>query len=172
MRRGAGRNRHEASLAVLSCSTLEANPGLPLDDPVVARLLEGPNLARLAYTGRDGRPRVVPIWFLYQGGEILMVTGPRAEKVRALAANAAVALSIDSSQPPYGVLLIDGDATLEEVEGVAPEYRQIVERYLGGATDAYLAQLLPRVRRQVRIRVRPLRWRVFDFVRRYPRSLR
>ena len=146
---------------------------LPLDDPVVASLLEGANLARLAYVGLDGRPRVVPIWFSYDydSGEVIMVTGPRAAKARALTANPAVAVSIDTPNPPPKVLLIDGDAVLEPVEGMAPEYRPIVERYLGVAADAYLAQLLPRVKRQVRIRIRPRSYRVFDFVKRYPKSL-
>lgn len=143
---------------------------LPLDDPVVAALLEGPNLARLAYSGLDTRPRVVPIWFAYSDGEIVMITGPRADKVRALEANPAVALTIDDSRPPYKVLLIDGDASLEQVEGIASEYEGIARRYLGGMTDAYMAQL--RIKRQVRIRVRPRSWRVFDFVRGYPKSLR
>ncbi len=145
---------------------------LPTDDPVVRKLLDEPNLARLAYIGLDGRPRVVPIWFGHIDGDIIMVTGPKADKARALARNPAVALTIDSSTPPYNVLLVDGDAALEPVEGMAPEYRPIVERYLGPAADAYLAQLLPRVKRQVRIRVRPTGWRVFDFVKRYPKSLR
>jgi PPOX class probable F420-dependent enzyme len=145
-------------------------PELPLDDPVVAALLAGPNLARLAYVGLDGRPRVVPIWFDYRDGGITMITGPKAEKARALAANGAVALTIDSSQPPYKVLLVQGDAKIEEVEGMAPEYPEIVRRYLGPATDAYLGQL--RVKRQVRIRVALRSWRIFDFVKRYPQSLR
>jgi PPOX class probable F420-dependent enzyme len=145
-------------------------PDLPIDDPVVASLLADANLARLAYVGIDGRPRVVPIWFQYRGGAIVMITGPKAEKAKALAANGAVALTIDSSQPPYKVLLIQGAAALEEVEGMAPEYPEIVRRYLGPATEAYLAQL--RVKRQVRIRVAVRSWRVFDFVRRYPKSLR
>lgn len=145
---------------------------LPLDDPVVRKLLDEPNLARLAYIGEDGRPRVVPIWFAQMDGDIIMVTGPKAEKARALAKNAAVALTIDSATPPYNVLLVDGDAVLEPVEGMAPEYRPIVERYLGPAAEAYLGQLLPRVKRQVRIRVHPTGWRIFDFVKRYPKSLR
>ena len=145
-------------------------PELPLDGPVVASLLSDANLARLAYVGTDGRPRVVPIWFQHRDGAIVMVTGPKAEKARALAANGAVALTIDSSQPPYKVLLVQGDAALEEVDGMAPEYPEIVRRYLGPATDGYLAQL--HVKRQVRIRVAIRSWRVFDFVKRYPKSLR
>lgn len=144
---------------------------LPVDDPVVRALLDAPNLARLAYIGLDGRPRVVPIWFAEQGGDIIMVTGPKADKAKALENNAAVAVTIDSAQPPYKVLLIDGDAQLEPVEGMAPEYRPIVERYLGPAAEAYLGQLLPRVKRQVRIRVKVRSHRIFDFVKRYPKSL-
>lgn len=144
-------------------------PSIPLDDPVVQSLLEGANLARLSYIGTDGRPRVVPIWFTHDDGDIIMVTGPKAEKVRALEANGAVAISIDSSQPPYNVLLIDGDATLEHVEGMDPLYRGIVERYLGPAADGYLNAL--KVKRQVRIRTKVRAYRIFDFVRRRPKSL-
>jgi PPOX class probable F420-dependent enzyme len=143
---------------------------LPVDDSVVAQLLEGANLARLAYTGLDSRPRVVPIWFTLLDGDIVMVTGPKAAKVRALEANNAVALTIDDARPPYKVLLVEGDASLEPIEGIAPEYKGITRRYLGPMADPYLAQL--RIKRQVRIRVRPLRWRIFDFVQRYPKSLR
>jgi PPOX class probable F420-dependent enzyme len=145
---------------------------LPTDDPVAAKLLDDPNLARLAYIGLDGRPRVVPIWFLPRPNDVLMVTGPRSEKVSALRRRPEVALTIDSSQPPYNVLLVNGTAELEGVEGMAPEYRQIVERYLGAAAEGYLASLLPRVKRQVRIRVSPDSVRIFDFVQRYPKSLR
>jgi PPOX class probable F420-dependent enzyme len=143
---------------------------LPTDDPVVHELLTGANLARLAYVGVDGRPRVVPIWFAHDDGELMMITGPKAEKAKALAANPAVAMTIDSSTPPYKVLLVQGDARLEEVDGMAPEYPEIVRRYLGAAADVYLGQL--RVKRQVRIVVTVTSSRIFDFVKRYPNSLR
>jgi len=147
-------------------------PGLPLDDPVVAELLGGANLARLAYVGLNGRPRVVPIWCAYIDGDIVMVTGPKADKVRALEANPAVAITIDSSKPPYHVLLIDGDAAVEPTDGMAPEYPAIVERYLGAAADAYLAPMRARVKTQRRIRVKVRSWRALDFVKRFPKSLR
>jgi PPOX class probable F420-dependent enzyme len=153
-----------------SCGILRLVVQLPLDDPVVASLFEGPNLARLAYNGEDGRPRVVPIWFTLLDGDVVMVTGPKAAKVRALEANPPVALTIDDARPPYKVLLIEGDASLEHIEGIAPEYEGITRRYLGAAADAYLSQL--RIKRQVRIRVLARRWRIFDFVKRYPQSLR
>ena len=148
-----------------------SEPGIPVDDPVVAGLLAGPNLARLAYLGLDGRPRVVPIWFQCVDGDVSIITGPKAAKVPALRANGAVALTIDSSTPPYHVLLVNGDATVEPTVGMAPEYPGIVERYLGSAgAKAYLARM--NVKQQVRIRVRPVTWRILDFVKRFPRSLR
>jgi PPOX class probable F420-dependent enzyme len=145
---------------------------LPIDDPIVAELLEGPNLARLAYVGLNGRPHVVPIWCAYRDGDIVMVTGPKADKVRALEHNRAVSLTIDSSKPPYHVLLIDGDATVEPTDGMAPEYPEIVQRYLGAAADAYLAPMRDRVKSQRRIRVTVRAYRVLDFVKRFPKSLR
>lgn len=145
---------------------------LPLDDPVVAGLLDGPNLARLAYVGLDAKPRVVPIWFAYSDGDFIMVTGPKAYKARALAANSAVALTIDSATPPYHVLLVKGDATIESTDGMAAEYPAIVERYLAGAAEAYLASMRGRVKEQRRIRVTPSSWHILDFVKRFPKSLR
>ena len=147
-------------------------PGLPLDDEVVAGLLAGANLARVAYVGMNGRPHVVPIWFTYADDEIVMVTGPKADKVRALAKNPAVALTIDSSTPPYHVLLVDGDATVEATDGMAPMYPAIVQRYLGPAAEAYLRPMRDRVKTQRVIRVAIRSYRVLDFVKRTPKSLR
>ena len=54
---------------------------------------------------------------------------------------------------------------------MAPEYPGIVERYLGSAgAKAYLSRM--NVKQQVRIRVHPASWRILDFVKRFPKSLR
>jgi PPOX class probable F420-dependent enzyme len=149
---------------------VDAVTPIPVDDDVVRGLLAGANLARLAYVTPDGRPKVVPIWFAFRDGGFVMVTGPKADKVRAIEANPAVALTIDSSTPPYHVLLVDGDAKVETTEGMASEYPEIVRRYLGRAADAYLANMRVKTQRRIRVRVRS--WRVLDFVKRYPKSLR
>jgi len=142
------------------------------DDPVAKELLEGRNLMRLAYVGSNGRPHVIPIWFLYRDGDFIVVTGPKAQKVRHLAKNPKVSFTVDTSTPPYKVLLVDGDATLEPVEGLAPEYEALASRYLGEGAQGYLAGMRGRVKEQVRIRIRPSGWRVLDFVKRFPKSLR
>ena len=68
------------------------------------------------------------------------------------------------------MLLVDGDASVEPTEGMAEEYPAIVQRYLGGAADAYLANMRVKTQRRIRVRVRG--YRVLDFQKRFPKSLR
>jgi nitroimidazol reductase NimA-like FMN-containing flavoprotein (pyridoxamine 5'-phosphate oxidase superfamily) len=70
-----------------------------LDDPVAQEPLHSTNLARLAYTWRDGTPRVVPIWFHRYGETIVLGSPPNAPKVNVLPNNAKVALTIATSSP-------------------------------------------------------------------------
>lgn len=142
------------------------------DDPVARELVESANLMRLAYVGPNEQPYVVPVWWRYADGEFTVVTGPRADKVRRLARRPKVALTIDTATPPYHVLLVEGDAVLEETDGMAPEYPEIVARFLGPLAEAYLSRMRAQVQRQVRIRIRPRSWRILDFTTRFPKSLR
>ncbi|MGB9227728.1 pyridoxamine 5'-phosphate oxidase family protein, partial [Mycobacterium sp.] len=66
-----------------------------LAHPVARQLLSG-SLARLAYNGHDGFPRVIPIGFYWTGESIVVCTAPTAPKVAALSARPEVALTIDT----------------------------------------------------------------------------
>src|SRR5579871_5745144 len=85
-------------------------------------LLQSKIPARLAYVWMDGTPRVVPIWFHWNGSEIVMASPPKAPKLKALAKNPKVSLTIDDNIFPHKVLLIRGTARLEPVQGIVPEY--------------------------------------------------
>src|SRR5262245_13551495 len=102
-----------------------------LNDPVAQKLLQSPIPARLAYVWPDGSPRVLPIWFHWNGEVITLGTPPIAPKVEVLRQNPKVALTIDSNDFPWKVLLIRGTAEVETVEGVVPEYAAAAERYFG-----------------------------------------
>jgi PPOX class probable F420-dependent enzyme len=141
------------------------------NDPVVTELLASSTLMRLAYVGANGQPHVVPIWYGYEGGEFRVVTGPKADKVRHISERPRVSFTIDTDRPPYRVLLVDGRATVEPVDGMAPEYADIVRKFLGPGADGYLGRMEGRVKRQVRIRIRPTSVRVLDFQKRSPKSL-
>ena len=67
-----------------------------LDHPVAQQLLRSRIPARLAYVWHDGTPRVVPIRFHWTGQEVVVSTPPAAPKMKALADNAKVAITIDT----------------------------------------------------------------------------
>ena len=102
-----------------------------LNDPVAKALLGSVNPARLAYTWMDGSPRVVPIWFHWTGEQIVLNTPVNAPKLRALAADPRVAITIDDNEPPWKVLFVRGRADIEMLDDVAPEYVLAATRYFG-----------------------------------------
>src|SRR5258705_3326019 len=102
-----------------------------LNDPVAQELLQSDIPARLAYVWYDGTPRVIPIWFHWNGEEIVLGTPVKAPKVRALTQNSKVALTIDTNTWPNKVLQIRGTAKVEAVNGVVPEYATAARRYFG-----------------------------------------
>ncbi len=72
--------------------------------------------ARLAYVATDGTPRVVPIWFHWNGSEIVMASPPKAPKLKALAKNPKVAMTIDEDEFPHKVLMIRGNREAGNLE--------------------------------------------------------
>jgi PPOX class probable F420-dependent enzyme len=128
--------------------------------------------ARLAYVGIDGAPRVVPIWFHWNGREFVLGTPPKAPKVKALAKNPRVALTIDENGFPCRVLSVRGTARLETLKGVAAEYALAAERYLGAEQGkVWVQQLGAMVPEMVRVTITPEWVAVLDFQTRFPSAL-
>jgi PPOX class probable F420-dependent enzyme len=143
-----------------------------LNDPVAQELLGSTLPAQLAYVARDGTPRVVPIWFLWNGAELVMGTPPSTTKVKALSRNPNVAITINSDTWPYKVLQIRGIANVSTVDGISPEYAACAQRYFGEeAGKAWCDQvegLFPQV---ARIAVRPEHVSILDFETRFPSEI-
>jgi hypothetical protein len=143
-----------------------------LNDPVAQELLRSTSLARLAYVWRDGTPRVVPIWFHWNGSEIVFGTPLKAPKLQALSPSAKVALSIDGTTWPYKVLLIRGTARVETVAGVVPEYALAAERYFGAEQGrAWVQQVAGLFSQMARIAVTPEWVAIMDFETRFPSAI-
>ncbi|MGI8554415.1 MAG: PPOX class F420-dependent oxidoreductase [Dehalococcoidia bacterium] len=98
------------------------------------------NIAILSTLGPGGQPHAAPIWYLYEDGLILMLTGANSQKHRNIERNSKVALTIDRRSLPYYAVMIQGTAEL----GGAPleELRlRLAVRYLGEETGrAYIAR--------------------------------
>jgi hypothetical protein len=149
--------------------TQQGSPEL-LDDPVAKTLLESINPARLAYTWMDGTPRVVPIWFHWTGEQVVLGSPPKAPKLKALAADPRVALTIDDNQPPWKVLLIRGRASVEMLDDLGQEYELSATRYLGPEQGPAWASTL-RGKPMARIAITPGWVGVLDFQTRFPSAL-
>jgi len=143
-----------------------------LQHPASQELLQSKIPARLAYVWTDGTPRVVPIWFHWNGKQIVMATPPKAPKLKALARNRKVSLTIDDNTFPHKVLLIRGTARLEPLDGIVPEYAAAAERYFGPEQGkAWVNQLRSMVSSMVRITITPEWVGLIDFQTRFPSAL-
>lgn len=135
-------------------------------------LLESKIPARLAYVWTDGTPRVIPMWFHWNGHQLILASPPKAPKLKALAKNPKVSLTIDDNVFPHKVLLIRGTAHLQPVDGIVPEYAQAAERYFGPAQgQAWVKQLRTLTANMVRITVTPEWVGLLDFQTRFPSAL-
>lgn len=143
-----------------------------LDDPTATRLLASTELARLAYTAKNGTPRVVPMLFHWTGEEIVFGSYANSAKLRSLSAHPDVAITIDTAGPPPDVLLLRGRAQLGRVGGIVPEYAAAHRRYYGEEQgNATVAQMTAAGAEMVRIAVRPTWVGVLDFQTRLPGAI-
>jgi hypothetical protein len=143
-----------------------------LDTEVAQRRLTANSPLRMAYVALDGTPRVVPVNFLWTGEEIVMGGFAPSARGRALRANPAVALTIDTDEQPPEVVQLRGRAEVAEVRGVVPEYEQYMRRGLtAAAADAYFAEIRRRDVVMERIAVRPEWVGVVDFRTRFPAAM-
>ncbi|MEZ0359393.1 pyridoxamine 5'-phosphate oxidase family protein [Mycobacterium sp. SA01] len=136
-----------------------------LSHPGARQLLSGA-MARLAYNGHDGFPRVIPVGFHWTGERIVVSTAPTSPKARALASRPQVAVAIDGGSSPEEAkaLLVRGLATLETVDGVTEEYLTSARNTMSGDE---LAEFERNVRstypQMVRISIEPVWARFYDF---------
>jgi nitroimidazol reductase NimA-like FMN-containing flavoprotein (pyridoxamine 5'-phosphate oxidase superfamily) len=115
--------------------------------PGAEDLLRHASLVRLAYSGSDGSPRVVPLGFHWNGHDVVVCTATTAPKVKALSARPEVALTIDTADTSATAkaLLIRGIATVD------------------AQRQAFEAQVRQTYERMARIAIKPQWARFYDF---------
>ncbi len=143
-----------------------------LNDPIAQELLTSKIPVRLAYTGLDGFPRVIPIWFHWNGKQFILGTAPDSPKAKALLKRAEVALTIDENAYPPKVLLVRGKARVEVIDGVVPEYAEAARKYLGEEQGRGWEEQARRMFTQMaRIVIEPEWVKILDFRTRFPKAL-
>jgi hypothetical protein len=129
-------------------------------------LLTSTSAAHLAYIGKDGTPRVIPVGFFWTGDQVVISTATTSPKVTALSARPDVALSIDSGDTPdqARALSIRGQASVEIVDGVVPEYLAAARKAMDPEAAAEFEQNVRGMYGQMaRIAITPTWARFYDF---------
>lgn len=102
------------------------------DPRVSAFLSEGTRTGKLAYTATDGRPLVVPVWFVVEDGTLVFNTGKDTAKGKALIRDPRAAICVDLEEPPYGFVQVQGEAELsEDPAELVRTATAIAARYMG-----------------------------------------
>jgi PPOX class probable F420-dependent enzyme len=77
----------------------------------------------------EGRPHLVPVWFLWDGATILIFSVPEQQKIRNIRNNPNVILALDDTQDGEDVITIEGTAALPVDSVATPELPEYVAKY-------------------------------------------
>lgn len=95
-------------------------------------LTSGTKTGKLATVRADGRPHVVPVWFVLEGEKIVFNTGSSTIKAKNMRRDPRVSISVDDQAPPYSFVTVEGTAELrEDQEECLNCATRIGARYMG-----------------------------------------
>jgi PPOX class probable F420-dependent enzyme len=124
-----------------------------------ARRLRDEKLAWLTTVDSKGTPQPIPVWFLWDGADsILVYSRPDTGKLRAIERNPRVSLNLDGNGQGGDIVVALGEASVSD-DPPAHEIPEYVEKYLPliernrWTPDSFAADY------SVPIRVRPTRLR-------------
>jgi PPOX class probable F420-dependent enzyme len=115
---------------------------------------QGTRTGKLATVRADGRPHVMPIWFVLDGDDVVFMTGATSVKGRNLRRGGHASLCVDDDRPPFAFVSISGPVTIDEdADAMLPISTRIAARYMGadraeefGRRNAVPGELLVRLR--------------------------
>jgi|SRR5579872_4063578 len=134
----------------------------PLTEKELETFLNQAPIARLSSHNADGTIHSAPIWFKYEGGELLFGTQQDSRRIKNIRKNPDVTVVVDSEQVPYKGILIYGRATLD-YDNVIAKRVTIFQKYMPKENAEGLAQGLAKLRKPVVIRVAPKKMVSYDY---------
>ena len=103
-----------------------------LTDEQRAFLSYGTRTGKLATVRKDGRPHIIPIWFVLDGDTLIFTTGESSVKAANMRRDARVCLCVDDETPPYAYITVEGMATWSpELNEQLHWATRIAARYMG-----------------------------------------
>jgi PPOX class probable F420-dependent enzyme len=106
-------------------------------------MVDTARIAKIATVRADGRPHVVPIWYVMDGDDLIFTTWHTTVKAKNITRDPRVAVSVDSMPPPHpSFVLIEGTAEIFKLppEELLPWTTKLAERYMPGDQMEFTAQ--------------------------------
>lgn len=137
----------------------------PLDEDELKVFLNQALVARLGSLNPDGSIHLVPVWFKYEDGDILIGTEERTRKAKNVKRNKNVSLLIDSPERPYKGVLIYGQAQLDTDDALGKRV-SILARHLPVDIAQKVGSELANQFALITIRIKPQRIISYDDAKR------
>lgn len=126
--------------------------------PSIAQALEHQDVIWLSSTCPDGRPHVVPLWFIWDGGTFTVFSKPRAQKVHNVRSEPRVMVAVGEPGRDFDVELVEAIAELLPVQARQLRLDAFACKYGDRLADDGISWTRYAEVYAQPIRIRPLRW--------------
>lgn len=127
----------------------------------VAQRLHDEEIIWLTTVGADGTPQPSPVWFLWDGQTVLIYSRPSAPKLKNIARNPRVALSLNSDPLGIDVVVLTGAAQLDQAAPPCNAIPEYLAKYSAGIERINLTPETFAAAYSVAMRVTPTKLRGF-----------
>jgi PPOX class probable F420-dependent enzyme len=103
---------------------------------IAARRLSQEGIVWLTTVRGDRTPQPSPVWFFWDGETFLIYSQPATQKLRNIARSAKVALHLNSDQWGNDVVIVTGDARIDEAAPLVREVPAFVKKYVDDLRSA------------------------------------
>jgi len=107
----------------------------------------------------DGQPQTFPVWFLWEGGEIIVYSSKSAKRNANVAANPRVSVHLEGNADGADLVIVEGIARIDNATPPADQHAGYMAKYGEwmvrdlGSVEAFLSEYI------VPIRIAPVRGR-------------
>ena len=105
-------------------------------------------------------PLTVPIWYLYDDGDVIISMDGTSAKADLLRKRGRATFTVQQEAPPYKYVMVEGPVTVghEDIDTAA-----LAVRYLGAEMGASYAKRNPPTADSVVVRLTPEQWLTVDY---------
>jgi len=126
--------------------------------------LSGVHVGILSIARNDKGPLALPIWYLYDNGDVVISMGADSLKARLLGRAGRASMTVQDEKPPYRYVMVEGPVTLQEPD---LDLSTLAVRYLGPELGAQYSSQSDSGD-SVMVRLTPERWLTCDYGKAYP----